>query len=1273
MFTKHRSNKILFLLFLFSSPMVFSQEMWINEFHYDDAGGDANEFIEVVIQDTFAGNLSDLSITLYNGNGGVAYGTHTLDTFVMGTPSNGFNFYSKAIPGIQNGAPDGFAFYNDVTLVEFLSYEGSFTATNGIANGETSVDVGVLEPGSGSDTDSLQLIGTGTMASDFTWTGPIGNTQGAINTGQSFGAGGGFSIISTIPVDLATDVAINTTITIVGSEPADWTANAVTIDCGAGNLPFAGLSANGTDTVVLTPTSDLPGGETCTVTVVMAEISPSAPLRGRVSDNFIFTFDTILPFVCADPVTAINQVQGAGNASPMAGQVVDIEAIVVGDFQDDTALDAFYLQEADADADADPLTSEGVFVDDTGNAVAVALGDRVRVRGTVAEQFGNTIISNAQVMLCSSGNAAPTTAQITLPLNGFDLETIEGMSVELAQLGTVTNIGNYVRFGEFVVSNGRLMQATAIATPGAAANAQQLINDDNQLIVDDGRDGSNQTPFSVGQDDATPIDALNPVRAGFVVNPVGVLHFSFGNYKIQPTQGLVFDESANPRTNIPADPGSNFKVATFNLRNLFSTIDTGASICGPNNLSCRGADSATELTRQLDKLVMAINASGVSVVGLQEIENNSTASLDLLVNALNTAAGAGTWNSINTGTIGTDAIKNAIIYQPDLVVPVGPFAILDSSVDPNFDDFGNRPVVVQTFSNTQLGALNVAVAHLRSKSCSGATGLNQDQGDGQGCYNESRRLAAVAIATWLATDPTGEGVNATVILADLNSYQLEDPLTALSNGGYTDVITSLQGTTNWTTSFGGEFGSLDYVLANADAMTALTGGSQWHHNADEYFGFDYNEENLPGGLSRPADFYQGDVFRSSDHDIVIAGFDLNGSVTFDFLTPTSMFAESVGTVMITAGIDRTIPFDTALNVAITTTGLNPAANITTSLMPLLIPAGSTTVDISIDIIEDNISSGNNVVMFTPTPVTPVVFGPGAGLHEMTLIDNDTAGITVNPVAGLVTSEAGINDVFDVVLNSEPTANVSIDVSSNDPTEGSAATGTLVFTPANWSTPQTVTIIGLDDALVDGSIDYMIITDPAVSADVAYSGMNPADVAVTNLDDEAVTTSFTGPTATGTGLATLTISGGGPLCSLTSAAFVDVGTVADPAPNFYLFKHGLATFQADGCDVGVTLTVTMDYPSEIGPREAIFKYGPNPVLDEWYVYPGTTTFDSITIQVTDGGQGDADGMTDGSITDPFGPASFDPPVIPSTNTWALVSLGFGVLFATWFMARRRVQL
>jgi hypothetical protein len=175
----------LSVLFILPAQAGTGPAVFINEVHYDNTGTDTGEFIEIA--GPAGTDLATYSIVLYNGATGLSYDTDALSGTIP-NQQNGFGTVSLSYPvnGIQNGSPDGIALVNGTTVIQFLSYEGSFLATNGPASGMTSIDIGVSENGSELVGLSLQLQGTGTTYDDFTWAGPIANTQNAINTGQTF-------------------------------------------------------------------------------------------------------------------------------------------------------------------------------------------------------------------------------------------------------------------------------------------------------------------------------------------------------------------------------------------------------------------------------------------------------------------------------------------------------------------------------------------------------------------------------------------------------------------------------------------------------------------------------------------------------------------------------------------------------------------------------------------------------------------------------------------------------------------------------------------------------------------------------------------------------------------------------------------------------------------------------------------------------------------------------------------------------------------------------
>lgn len=179
-----KKQGILFLITSLSAFPALTADLWINEFHYDDAGGDSGEFVEVVVPSDFA-DLASVTLTLYNGGDGRGYATHALSTFDFGVSYDGQTVYSKAISGIQNGAPDGLALTWSGGA-HFISYEGSFTAANGPAAGMVSVDIGVAQSDAGApDGSSLGLIGQGARAEDFVWSALSTATPGLANMGQT--------------------------------------------------------------------------------------------------------------------------------------------------------------------------------------------------------------------------------------------------------------------------------------------------------------------------------------------------------------------------------------------------------------------------------------------------------------------------------------------------------------------------------------------------------------------------------------------------------------------------------------------------------------------------------------------------------------------------------------------------------------------------------------------------------------------------------------------------------------------------------------------------------------------------------------------------------------------------------------------------------------------------------------------------------------------------------------------------------------------------------
>ncbi|MEA3510480.1 MAG: ExeM/NucH family extracellular endonuclease, partial [Actinomycetota bacterium] len=511
-----------------------------------------------------------------------------------------------------------------------------------------------------------------------------------------------------------------------------------------------------------------------------------------------------------------------------------------------------------------------------GNTVEVNVGDIVKVEGTVVEFFGETQITDIVDVMVTGGGLF-TAAVMTLPFVDFDQpEWYEGMYVTVPQELTISEYFNFDRYGEIVLTVGRPPTSTAVYDPGSPEQAAlALENALGRITLDDNR--TSQNPDPAIHPNGAVFDLDNLFRGGDIVeNTTGVISYGFGKYRIQPTQGADYT-ALNPRPASPGDVGGDLAVATFNVLNYFTTIDTGAPICGPDGLQgCRGADSDEEFERQRTKIIAAIAEINADVVGLMEIENFVDGGIDEpitdLVSGINDVLGSGTYAAVETGAIGDDAIKVAFIYKPATVSLNGGYAVLDGSVDPAFNDDKNRPALAQTFTENATGeSVTVAVNHLKSKgsSCSSIGDPNLD--DGAGNCNLTRTSAAEALISWLAGDATGTGEDDVLVIGDLNSYDKEDPIDALIAGGYSDLVADFGGEFAYSYVFSGEWGYLDYAMANESLQSAVTGTTVWHINADEPDILDYN---LDFKQPPQQELYEPNAYRASDHDPVIVGLNL---------------------------------------------------------------------------------------------------------------------------------------------------------------------------------------------------------------------------------------------------------------------------------------------------------------------------------------------------------------------------------------------------------------
>ncbi|MBX6384679.1 MAG: ExeM/NucH family extracellular endonuclease [Microbispora sp.] len=531
----------------------------------------------------------------------------------------------------------------------------------------------------------------------------------------------------------------------------------------------------------------------------------------------------------------IAEVQGRGDASPLAGQTVRVEGVVTGDFQAAGQLSGFYFQ--DPTPDADPATSDGLFAFARDILKDVKVGDRVLVTGRVTEFNGLTELSPVTAVdVCGTGTITPKVYDLPRA-DGASFEPYEDMLVTFPEPLTVTDHYNLGRYGEVTVAaGGRLFQPTDRKGVNPALDARR------SLLVDDGSNTENPAVI--------PYTTPHVVRLGdTAVGITGVLSYGFGAYRLEPTKPITFLRT-NPRSPAPAPVGGNVRVASLNTLNWFTTLGS------------RGAGTAEEQQRQLKKIVATLKGLNADVVGLMEIENNGGTALNALVDALNAEMGAGTYAALTHPYPGTDAIQVAAIYKPAKLIPVGKTR---SSADPVF----RRPPLIQTFRRVGGGQpFTLLVNHFKSKGCDeAATGGDADRGDGQGCYNAERVRQATAVLGLIESMDLPNPL----VIGDLNAYGEEDPIHTLEKGGLTSLSKRfVPASQRYSYLFGGLSGELDHAMAGKQLAKRVTGATIWHVNADEPRILDYNLEFNPPGLYRP------DAFRSSDHDPLLIGLKLPG-------------------------------------------------------------------------------------------------------------------------------------------------------------------------------------------------------------------------------------------------------------------------------------------------------------------------------------------------------------------------------------------------------------
>ncbi len=489
-----------------------------------------------------------------------------------------------------------------------------------------------------------------------------------------------------------------------------------------------------------------------------------------------------------DPTAAtIAEIQGTGDASPLVGDEVITEGVVTAAYPTG-GFNGFYI-ETPGTPDT-PGASDAVFVYGSAATAAVQIGDSVEVTGEVSEYQGTTEITgvtadDVAVLGTSLGVVTPLSAPWSDLDTAAEKEAHEGEIVIPQGDFTVTDNYDANYYASFTLASGDLplvqptdvadAQDTAAIAAIAADNAARTITFDDGASINFNSTANKSIPLPW-------LSMSNPVRIGSAVTfhePV-VLEYRNSLWNFQPTEQVSDDGAdvatfADTRTPAPEDVGGDIRLATFNVLNYFNTtgedfvaaggghtctyyndragVPITDNTCEPNGP--RGAATDASLARQQAKIVAAINGLGASIVSLEEIENSVALgepdrddALSTLVDALNAAAGAGTWAYAPTPapedlppTADQDVIRTAFIYRPANVALVGGSKVLTDA--PAFDTA--REPLAQAFKAVHApdsDAFAVIVNHFKSK------GSGVDDGTGQGNANPDRIAQAEALSTF---------------------------------------------------------------------------------------------------------------------------------------------------------------------------------------------------------------------------------------------------------------------------------------------------------------------------------------------------------------------------------------------------------------------------------------------------------------------------------------------------------------------------------------------
>lgn len=563
-------------------------------------------------------------------------------------------------------------------------------------------------------------------------------------------------------------------------------------------------------------------------------------------------FTTIFYFLFFTNVIAqyiektIPEIQGTSTTSPCLGKEIETTAIVTALFFGEESIKGFFLQDENGDNNTE--TPDGIFVYVNNDIPDISVGDKIKIRAKVSEYNKRTQLSSINaIQKLSAGNNLPVT-KVKYDADNWDWRKYNGMLLEFDQTLYVTSNYMLQAYGQLSLNPERIYIPTEKALPGSTDYFDLLErNARAQITLDDGITSINHSPIVFADENGTR-------RTGELVDNLKVLVDYYNNrYVVYPFETPVFYGNSRPLQH--NDIGNyNLKVCSFNLEHYLAN----------NYGQGFGADNEEDAEKQHTKIIKALLAIDADIYGLLEIQQGQEA-LKKLTNALNAHYGAGTYDFINDkGTESGTYSKAAYVYKSTVV---SPYKNLKSNDNPT--PINRKKAQAFTLKSNDERFI-FSINHFKAKSgCANASGDNLDIGDGQSCYNGTRLKEVVSTANFLKANKSYFEDEDVLIMGDLNSYMMEDPIRKLEEEGYINMLPK----NDYTYVYRDEIGSLDYALANISLAKQITGVTVFHINADEPQMFEYAK---PG--------YQPNMYRCSDHDPVIVGLSLGNYSNNTYLT-----------------------------------------------------------------------------------------------------------------------------------------------------------------------------------------------------------------------------------------------------------------------------------------------------------------------------------------------------------------------------------------------------